>query len=87
MDCLIDYCRGRSLLTLRGSTLAGNTRMHSLARACGFTLMPASDGAVERRLGLKPAGDRECTRADAMETTGGVEPVVVSSEPIERPRP
>jgi acetyltransferase len=53
MDCMLDYCRGRALTLVRGAALSANTRMHELARACGFQLLPASDGTVEMVLGLR----------------------------------
>jgi acetyltransferase len=53
MDCLLDYCRGRGLAQVRGSSLAGNTRVHALARDCGFQLLPAADGTVEMVLALR----------------------------------
>jgi acetyltransferase len=54
MDCLLDYCRARGLAVLRGAALAGNVRMHDLARAFGFQLLPAVDGTVELVLPLRP---------------------------------
>jgi len=53
MDCLLDYCRGRGLARVHGTALAANTRMHELARACGFQLLPAADGTVEMVLVLR----------------------------------
>jgi acetyltransferase len=55
MDCMIDYCRARGLALVRGAALAANTRMHALARACGFQLLPAPDGTVEMVLPLNSA--------------------------------
>jgi acetyltransferase len=52
MGCLIEYCRARRLATLRGVALAGNLRMHALARACGFRLLPDAEGTVELILPL-----------------------------------
>ncbi|MFC5547085.1 GNAT family N-acetyltransferase [Massilia aerilata] len=52
MACLLDYCRARGLATLRGTALAGNVRMHGLARACGFELRATADGTVEMTLAL-----------------------------------
>jgi acetyltransferase len=52
MGCLIEYCRARRLTTLRGVALAGNLRMHALARACGFRLLPDAEGTVELILPL-----------------------------------
>jgi acetyltransferase len=54
MACLLDYCRARGLASLRGTALAGNVRMHELARACGFQLLQGEDGTVEMRLALVP---------------------------------
>lgn len=55
MECLLDYCRGRGLPLVRGIALQDNTRMHALARACGFTLEPNADGTIEMTLALQPA--------------------------------
>jgi acetyltransferase len=54
MDCMLDYCRARGLARVRGAALTANTRMHGLARACGFQLLPAPDGTVEMVLELGP---------------------------------
>lgn len=53
MDCLLDYCRGRGVAEVRGTSLAENTRIHALARACGFRLSPTADGTVEMVLALR----------------------------------
>jgi acetyltransferase len=53
MDCLLDYCRARGVAEVRGGSLAANTRMHALARDCGFALLPAEDGTVEMVLALR----------------------------------
>jgi acetyltransferase len=55
LDCLLDYCRARGLATLRGTALAGNVRMHALARACGFRVAAGEDGTVELTLALANA--------------------------------
>jgi len=52
MDCMLEYCRGRGLEVVRGAALTANTRMHDLARACGFQVLPATDGTVELMLAL-----------------------------------
>jgi acetyltransferase len=52
MGCLLDYCRGRGLAVLRGVALAGNARMHALARSCGFSLEAGAEGSVEMTLPL-----------------------------------
>jgi acetyltransferase len=54
MDCLLDYCRARQLELVRGVSLAGNIRMHALARICGFRLSEGADGNVEMTLPLQP---------------------------------
>jgi len=53
MECLLDYCRGRGVAEVRGTSLAENTRIHALARSCGFQLLPAADGTVEMVLALR----------------------------------
>jgi acetyltransferase len=53
MACLLDYCRARGLLVVRGVALGDNDRMHALARSCGFDVAPASDGTVEMTLDLQ----------------------------------
>ncbi|MGO4476449.1 bifunctional acetate--CoA ligase family protein/GNAT family N-acetyltransferase [Massilia sp. 2TAF26] len=52
MNCLIDYCRERGLVRLRGAALADNVRMHRLARRCGFDVHAADDGTVVMNLQL-----------------------------------
>jgi acetyltransferase len=59
MGCLLDYCRGRALTMVRGSSLADNVRMHRLAHACGFQLLPAVDGNVELVLSLPADAGRK----------------------------
>lgn len=54
MQGLIDYCRQRGLVRLRGAALGENARMHALARACGFGLQSGPDGTVEMTLELAP---------------------------------
>jgi acetyltransferase len=54
MTCLLDYCRARGLALVRGVALGGNTRMHALARTCGFQLAEETDGTVEMTLPLRP---------------------------------
>lgn len=53
MACLLDYCRERGLMVVRGVALEDNARMHALARSCGFDVAPASDGTVEMTLYLQ----------------------------------
>jgi acetyltransferase len=55
MTCLLDYCNMRGLAILHGVALAGNLRMHELARACGLRLHAAEDGTVEMALALHGA--------------------------------
>lgn len=57
LACLLDYCRARGLAVVRGAALTENLRMHALARACGFQLLPATDGTVEMVLPLRADGD------------------------------
>jgi len=56
MACLLDYCRERRLMVVRGVALEDNARMHALARSCGFDVAPASDGTVEMTLELQAMG-------------------------------
>jgi acetyltransferase len=56
MACLLDYCRERGLLVVRGVALGDNARMHALARSCGFNVAPASGGTVEMTLDLHATG-------------------------------
>jgi hypothetical protein len=44
---------------VRGIALADNVRMHGLARAFGFQLLPAVDGSVELVLALPAAADAQ----------------------------
>ena len=53
-DCLIDYCRGRGLRLLTGSTYAVNDAMLALARSRGFVLARDEDGMVMMSLPLTP---------------------------------
>lgn len=53
MERIVDYARAAGIGELRGETLAGNLRMQSLARSCGFTVTAGSDaGSVDLRLVL-----------------------------------
>jgi acetyltransferase len=52
MTRLLDYCRARGLILLRGTALPDNTGMHALARRCGFEVGKAADGNVGMRLNL-----------------------------------
>ena len=55
MACLLDYCRAQGMSVIRGTALTDNLRMHALARALGFQLLPAPDGTVEMVLTLAAA--------------------------------
>ncbi|VXB98572.1 bifunctional acetate--CoA ligase family protein/GNAT family N-acetyltransferase [Massilia sp. 9I] len=52
MERLLAYCRQRGLARVRGAALADNTRMHALARACGFRLESGPEGTLEMTLEL-----------------------------------
>ena len=54
-DCLLDYCRGRGLREVFGTTLPDNLAMQALARSRGFTVAPDGEGEVGMRLVLAPA--------------------------------
>jgi len=54
MAALLDYCRARGLVLVRGAALAGNIGMHALARACGFEVTPDVDGTLRLTLRLRP---------------------------------
>lgn len=54
-DCLLDYCRGRGLREVFGTTLSDNLAMQALARSRGFTVGPDGEGEVGMRLVLAPA--------------------------------
>jgi acetyltransferase len=53
MAALLDYCRTRGLVLVRGAALAGNIGMHALARACGFEVSPDADGTLRLTLRLR----------------------------------
>jgi acetyltransferase len=55
MKTLLDYCRARGLALVRGTALPDNTRMHALARRCGFDVCQAADGTVRMELRLRLA--------------------------------